>query len=273
MMKLEWIEEGKDWKAYQRVPRVSWLEEQYAWRDDLGKIPFQSPEWLEATHHWKQKTNKKATPPPHIPIHPKIELNQPQFHIQQANMDKGLSKNSPPQIPQILAPQKPVSTNPSSVLPAISNLPSYEELGFIDLDQPSQPSIPVQPLVSQAFMQEELFLKQALEIANTFLPQPLSYAVFVPPPMLSHQGKLLKQLSGSFLFAIHSDFLILATLDRSNKWAFNREQIAQVQGNASQLDLILKDGREISILVSKFEDFLRHRLLSEIEKWLKKIDK
>ncbi len=219
---------------------LDWLEESKTWK---GKSNVPKAGFLDEQYSWKYNQNQKAFAHP-----PWLEgshhwLKKP--------------KHQPPTMPQIVQTSTPVIKQAPQMMQGLQ--PEYEELRI--------------PVESPKLSQEDLFLKQALEIASSFLPQPLLYAVFIPPPSLSHHGQLVKQLTGSFLIAIHPEFLILATLDRNQKWAFHRTQISRINRDQSSVHLVLNDGREISIYLAKFELSLQNRLCVEIENWMKNIDK
>ena len=230
-------------KKQMQLSQVSWVDSHQNWKNIKKHVPI-AP-WMSTEGHWSAML-----------VHLKTKA-YPNWLENNGSWRDHLEPS--PSITQ--APVEPTPPPKAQV----------DELTIEQLEAHQPQVIDDEGLA--VIKREELFLKQALSIASTFLPSPLQYAVFVPPPILSQNSQVIRQLQGSYLFAIHPEYLILATIDRKNKWAFDASQISMLFFNQGYFNIRLNDGKELSIDLSKFDDHLQKRLESEIQNWSKVIDK
>jgi hypothetical protein len=230
-------------KKQMQLSQVSWVDSHQNWKNIKKHVPI-AP-WMSTEGHWSAML-----------VHLKTKA-YPNWLENNGSWRDHLE----PSPSMIQAPVEPTPPPKAQV----------DELTIEQLEAHQPQVIDDEGLA--VIKREELFLKQALSIASTFLPSPLQYAVFVPPPILSQNSQVIRQLQGSYLFAIHPEYLILATIDRKNKWAFDASQISMLFFNQGYFNIRLNDGKELSIDLSKFDDHLQKRLESEIQNWSKVIDK
>lgn len=246
LSQVSWVDSHQNWKNIKKQISIApWMSAEGHWSSMLVDLKTKGmPDWLENYGSWRD----------HLEPTPSV-IQAPVEH-------------------EVIKPE-PIQTE--SLHPVMDELvipPPKAQVDELSIEQLEihQPQV-IDDEGLAVIKREELFLKQALSIASTFLPTPLQYAVFVPPPILSQNSQVIRQLQGSYLFAIHPEYLILATIDRKNKWAFDASQISMLFFNQGYFNIRLHDGKELSIDLSKFDDHLQKRLESEIQNWSKVIDK
>jgi hypothetical protein len=246
LSQVSWVDSHQNWKNIKKhVPIAPWMSTEGHWSAMLVHLKTKAyPNWLENNGSWRD------------------------------HLEPSLSMIQAPVEPEAIKPEATISELVHPMIDELVIPPPKAQVDELTIEQleAHQPQV-IDDEGLAVIKREELFLKQALSIASTFLPSPLQYAVFVPPPILSQNSQVIRQLQGSYLFAIHPEYLILATIDRKNKWAFDASQISMLFFNQGYFNIRLNDGKELSIDLSKFDDHLQKRLESEIQNWSKVIDK
>ena len=257
LSQVSWVDSHQNWKNLKKQISIApWMSAEGHWSSMLVHLKTKgTPDWLENYGSWRD--HLEPTPSAiQAPVEAKTSAIQAPVEAEAIKPESIQSELLDPVMEELVIPPPKAQVDELT----IEQLESY------------QPQV-IDDEGLAVIKREELFLKQALSIASTFLPTPLQYAVFVPPPILSQNSQVIRQLQGSYLFAIHPEYLILATIDRKNKWAFDASQISMLFFNQGYFNIRLHDGKELSIDLSKFDDHLQKRLESEIQNWSKVIDK